>query len=266
VIAAHTEREHVFKAFLLCAGIGFGALGVKRGHARVGRASARFRILGGVDVDPIACADFRRIVGAPCTELDLFSTEQYTAFHGRPPPDEWVEATADDLRNAAGGETPDMVFWSPPCKGLSSLQTARRAASAKYQALNDLVVGALDLALAAWGDDPPALFLLENVPRIATRGRDLLERVKLRLELAGYACAETVHDCGELGGLAQHRQRSSSSRATARSSGRSCTSRTGTGSAASARCSASCRCRTTPAAARCTDSRGCSGGRGCASR
>lgn len=205
--AALLEREHAFSVFHLCAGIGFGALGFQRGHARVGRATARFRTLGAIDVDAVACEDFRRIVRAPCTELDLFSVEQYTAFHGRLPPEGWREATAQDIRAAAGGEFPDVVFWSPPCKGLSSLLNSRSAASARYQALNELVVRALDLALEAFGDDPPPLFLLENVPRIQTRGRDLLDRVKLRLELAGYACAETVHDCGELGGLAQHRQR-----------------------------------------------------------
>lgn len=202
--AVHLAREHVFTVFHLCSGIGMGALGFQRGHARIGRATAKFRTLGGVDVDPVACADFRRVTGAPCAELDLFSVEQYAAFHGRPPPAGWREATPDDLRVAAQGERPDVVFWSPPCKGLSSLQTGARAASPRYQALNELVVRALELALEAF---PPSLFLLENVPRIQTRGRDLLERVKLRLDLAGYACAETVHDCGELGGLAQHRQR-----------------------------------------------------------
>ena len=140
------DSEHVFRVFHLCAGIGFGALGFRRGHARVGRASARFETIGAVDVDPVACADFERIVGSRCTRLDLFSVEQFLEFHGRAPPDDWREATADDLRAAAGGRRPDVVFWSPPCKGLSSLQTGERAASPRYQALNELVVRALDLS------------------------------------------------------------------------------------------------------------------------
>lgn len=200
------ERQLEYTVAHLCAGIGFGALGFARGHARVGRASARFRTLFGLDVDPIACADFERIVGAPCHRVDLFSREQYIAFHGKPPPDDWVEFTAAMLR-ALSPFAPDVGFWSPPCKGLSSLLNAMAAGSARYQALNELVIRALELALEAWADNLPALFLLENVPRIQTRGRALLDAVKLRLELAGYACAETVHDCGELGGLAQHRQR-----------------------------------------------------------
>jgi site-specific DNA-cytosine methylase len=206
-MTALLDRHLEFKVVHLAAGSGFGALGFKLGHARLGRISASFRTLCGVDVDPIACADFERMVGAPCVQMDLFSREQYTAFHGRSPPDGWREATPEDLRRAAGYEFPDVAFWSPPCKGLSSLLNARSAGSAKYVALNELVVRALDLALEAWADNPPGLFLLENVPRIATRGRALLDRVKLSLELAGYVCAETVHDCGELGGLAQHRHR-----------------------------------------------------------
>ena len=48
---------------------------------------------------------------------------------------------------------------------------------------------------------------MENVPRIATRGRWLLDLVIELLEAVGYAVAETTHNCGELGGLAQNRHR-----------------------------------------------------------
>ncbi|HYD02588.1 MAG TPA: DNA cytosine methyltransferase [Phycisphaerales bacterium] len=204
---AATGHNRTFTVFHLCAGIGGGALGFARGHARVGQLTASFRTLGGVDVDPLACADFRRLVGAPCTELDLFSRAQFEAFHGHAPPATWREATPEDLRRAAGGERPDVIFTSPPCKGLSALLNSQASASAKYQALNELVPRSLDLAMEAWGDDPPSLILLENVPRILTRGRVLLDRVKLLLDLHGYTSRETVHDCGELGGLAQRRQR-----------------------------------------------------------
>ena len=49
--------------------------------------------------------------------------------------------------------------------------------------------------------------LFENVPRIATRSRHLLDQVTDLLRHYGYAVAETTHDCGELGGLAQSRKR-----------------------------------------------------------
>jgi site-specific DNA-cytosine methylase len=49
--------------------------------------------------------------------------------------------------------------------------------------------------------------VFENVPRIATRGRHLLDQIVGLLRAYGYAVAETTHDCGELGGLAQSRKR-----------------------------------------------------------
>jgi site-specific DNA-cytosine methylase len=49
--------------------------------------------------------------------------------------------------------------------------------------------------------------LWENVPRIATRGRAVLDQMIRLLEAYGYAVVETTHDCGELGGLGQSRKR-----------------------------------------------------------
>jgi len=63
------------------------------------------------------------------------------------------------------------------------------------------------LALEAWKDNLPGLILLENVPRITARGKDLLHTLKGLLNSYGYAIHEGFHDCGELGGLAQRRRR-----------------------------------------------------------
>ena len=68
-----------------------------QGAARVGSMTARFRCLGGVDSDARAIRDFDRLAGVPGTVLDLFDREQYTAFHGSPPPPAgWREATPQD--------------------------------------------------------------------------------------------------------------------------------------------------------------------------
>lgn len=193
--------------FHLFCGVGGGALGFNRGEARVGRLVAQFQCLGGIDSDASACRDFSRLVGVRATCLDLFSREQYERFHGRRAPADWREATLDDVRAAAGGQRPDILFTSPPCKGFSGLLSTAKSQSPKYEALNELVLRGLLLALEAWADDPPPLLLMENVPRIQQRGRPLLERVAGLLAGYGYASRETVHDAGELGGLAQHRRR-----------------------------------------------------------
>lgn len=194
--------------FHLFAGCGGGARGFQdAAGVRVSNLEARMRCIGGVDVDPAAVRDFGRLVGVPGTALDLFTREQYEAFHGHAPPADWREAGPDEIRWAAGGERPHIVFTSSPCKGLSGLLSKKQSQRAKYQALNALTVRGVWLTLEAWADDPPEFILFENVPRIQTRGRPLLDRIVAMLEAYGYAVAETAHDCGEIGGLAQHRQR-----------------------------------------------------------
>jgi site-specific DNA-cytosine methylase len=199
----HREITH----FHLFAGLGGGAKGFNKGQARVGNVEARFRCLGGIDSDPAAIRDFGRLAGVPGTVLDLFSREQYVSFHGKEPPADWREATADDIRRAAGNERPNIVFLSAPCKGFSGLLSETRSRTNKYQALNGLTLRGIWLMLEAWKDDPVELVVFENVPRIASRGRHLLDQINGLLRHYGYAVAETTHDCGELGGLAQSRKR-----------------------------------------------------------
>jgi site-specific DNA-cytosine methylase len=147
-----------------------------------------FRIAGAVDFDRGAAADFEALTGAPCTVADLASM------------------TPEELR-AACPEPPDVVFTSPPCKSFSGCLPAAVAASEPYQAMASLAVRGLWLALEAFAERPPLLILMENVPRIQNRGRELLDQVVGLLRAYGYVARETVHDCGELGGLGQRRRR-----------------------------------------------------------
>lgn len=193
--------------FCLFSGMGGLPLGMNRGHARVGRARTRMRCLGGVDNWPVAISNFNRMVGTQGTVLDLFDRRDYEAFHGKAPPKGWREATPADIRAAAGGECPDIVATSPPCKAFSGLLNPKMAATPKYLALNNLVLRGIQLTLAAFADDLPAFILIENVPRIMQRGRQLLDDVEGLLRYHGYAVNETTHDCGELGALSQKRPR-----------------------------------------------------------
>lgn len=207
----------------LFGGDGGGASGFNRGHVRVGQLEARFRCLGSIDHDPVACRDFERFAGVPATCRDLFDRQQFEDFHlecteagadrcrscgntGRPPPD-WRELTPAEVREAFGGERPDIAFTSSPCKGFSGLLAKKRSTTLRYQALNRLTVRGVRLLVEAFESDPIPLIIFENVPLIASRGRALLEDIRHELEMGGYAVAETVHDCGEIGGLAQHRRR-----------------------------------------------------------
>lgn len=195
-------------SFFLFGGSGAGAAGFKDADPSIGNIKGRMVILGGIDVDRMACADFRMLTGVDQACVDLFSLQQYQAWHGRMPPAGWSEATVDTVRAAAQRQFPDVVFLSAPCKGFSGLQSPTRAATAKYVALNELTLRGVWLMLEAFADDLPGLIVFENVPRIATRGRYLLDQIIGMLQHYGYAVAETTHDCGELGdGLGQSRRR-----------------------------------------------------------
>jgi site-specific DNA-cytosine methylase len=173
--------------FLFC-GLGGGALGFQQASARLFGHEARFRSVGGIDIDPAACADFEYLTGSPalCTDIARMSPAELRAF--------------------AGPVAPDVVFSSAPCKSFSGLTDPALARSPEYVAMARLYVTGVELLLSTW-DVPPRLIILENVPRILSSGASLVAEVLEVLEAAGYQATISTHDCGELGGLAQRRRR-----------------------------------------------------------
>ena len=200
-------KRFVLKHFHFCCGLGGGAKGFNRNKEIVGHLQADWRCIGGVDVDAGALRDFHRLAGVPGTQMDLFTREQYIRSHGKEPPSGWREALPEDIRRAAGFQDPDTVFISSPCKGASGLLSEAKSLTPKYQALNELTLRCVWLMCEAWRHNPVSLIVFENVPRLASRGRHLLDQIAQILRFYGYAVAETTHDCGELGGLAQSRKR-----------------------------------------------------------
>ncbi|MGG1571574.1 DNA cytosine methyltransferase [Fictibacillus sp. NRS-1165] len=196
-----------YKAMHLFCGIGGGSLGFGRSKTEYKGAVGQFENICGIDADPEIVKDYERITGSKGVCMDLFSRDQYIDFHGQEPPEDWREVTGDDIWMAAGCQAPDVVFTSPPCKGFSGLLPEKSAKTSKYQALNKLTVRGIRLCLDAFDHDLPSLFLLENVPRITSRGKKLLDEIKALLISRGYVVSDESHDCGEIGGLAQHRKR-----------------------------------------------------------
>lgn len=201
------DNQRVYNSFGFCCGLGGGAKGFTKATSRVGNMTAMWRCIGGIDNDPAAARDFETLVGTPCTVMDVFTREQYTAFHGVEPPAGWREATPEDVRRAAGYQHPHCVFISSPCKGASGLLSETLSRTPKYQALNELTLRCVWLMCEAWKDDPVELIVFENVPRLANRGRHLLDQIGQILQHYGYAKNETTHDCGVIAGLAQSRKR-----------------------------------------------------------
>ena len=158
------------------------------GGCTLGFARAGFRSLGSFDFDAAACRDLERLTGGPAFCRDLAAMQ----------PDQLRELT---------GECPDVVVMSPPCKSFSGCMPAARAGDAHYVDMSQLAVRGVFLALEAWAPKRPRLILLENVPRIQSRGAALLAQVVALLQRSGYTTDQRTHDCGALGGLAQHRDR-----------------------------------------------------------
>lgn len=205
----NTERT----AAILFGGIGGFSAGLKRSMVEAYGKVYKYKILCSVDFDPVACRNHDIITGeqtAVC--MDLFDREQYRKWHGQKPPDNWHEVTALDIWQAFGDQVPDYIFLSPPCKGFSGLLPKKSAQSEKYQALNLLTLRGLTLCLEAcrlYGDgDLPAFIHFENVPRITSRGNDILVKIKTIFKRYGYTYDQrSDHNLGEIGGLGQNRLR-----------------------------------------------------------
>lgn len=120
--------------FHLFCGLGGGAKGFNKANPRVGNLQGKFRCIGGIDVNAAAIRDFERLSGSRGTVLDLFDRDQFKDFHGKEPPREWCEATAADIRHAAGGEYPISSSSRPPAKGSADCcrKTAARPQSIRH--------------------------------------------------------------------------------------------------------------------------------------
>lgn len=199
-------REIPFYHAHIFGGLGGGAAGFNKAEACLGSLTIRSECVGSVDNDPAACRDFEKLVGVKQTCLDLFSRDQYRAFHGHEPNCDWEEVTVDRFRRCFS-QAPNVWFMSSPCKGNSGLLPEAKAGTDKYQALNALALRGVMFALEAFPEDPAEFILFENVPRIVQRSAHLLEQIMAAKRAAGYVPRMTQHDCGELGALGQSRKR-----------------------------------------------------------
>jgi site-specific DNA-cytosine methylase len=173
------KKKTPYTCLTLFSGIGGGALGFQQ---------AGYELVGGLDSWEEACIDYEYLTGSKAHHVDLATLEPH------------------ELRALVGARRPDVLFTSPPCKAFSGCLPQAKSRTAKYVALSSLAERGVWLALEAW-DTPPPIILIENVPRIQSRGRNWLDAITSLLHGYGYAVTESTHDCGELGGLAQKRRR-----------------------------------------------------------
>lgn len=178
-------KARTYNVVTLFCGLGAYTLGTLRARSRAG---SRFRSIGAFDIDAIACKDFELLTGEMAQVVDLGKIKPW------------------EMAKRCEG-VPDVVVMSPPCKGYSGCLPESMSKSEKYEALNKLAYDSVRLALKSWPGQLPKLILLENVPRMLTRGADWLAKIKRLLRRHEYDISLEPHDCGEWGGLAQKRER-----------------------------------------------------------
>lgn len=189
---------HTFRAGFLFAGLGAGARGFDLAESRLGGDRARFSNVGGIDIDALACRDYEYLTKGPGIVGNL-SGELDPEWPDSPP------LNAHDLRRLWPA-APDVLFASPPCKGHSGLLSSSTAETEKYQRMNALVHQGLFNVMEAW-ETPPGLIVLENVPRVTSRGAQWLIQVRQNLAARGYVFHEEAHDLRLIGDLGAHRRR-----------------------------------------------------------
>lgn len=158
------------------------------GGCALGMKWAGFKSLGSFDMDPKALRGLVKLTGGPAFLCDL------------------AAMTKAEMRKRVA-VCPDVVIMSPPCKKFSDLLPAAQAAAAEYVEMAQLALAGVVLACETW-DALPAILILENVRGIAgPRGAEILAQIVALLHRYGYTIDQSTHDCGEIGGLAQHRDR-----------------------------------------------------------
>lgn len=154
------------------------------GGLSVGLRIAGFDVLGAVDIAALAVEGYR--ANHPDTRVWTRNVRGLTP------------QTVMDALDLAPGEL-DLLAGCPPCQGFSTLRTLRQTSSVE-DPRNSLIAqfGRYAEALR------PRAVMMENVPGLADDPR--LERLRRRLERAGYALTCDVLDAADFG-VPQRRRR-----------------------------------------------------------
>ena len=151
------------------------------GGLTAGLRAAGFRVMVAVENDPVAARTYR---------WNNRKTRLLERDIQRVAPDEIVEA--------AGTEDISLLAGCAPCQGFCSL-------TAKYgcdDPRNQLLLAMSELVVAL----RPKAVLMENVPGLLKRGKDIFQNFTNTIEAAGYACSWRVQQMADFG-IPQSRRR-----------------------------------------------------------
>jgi DNA (cytosine-5)-methyltransferase 1 len=158
-----------------------GCGGMSAGFMAVNGAVPVYRLLGAVDIDPIANATYAKNVGLMPAELDLARLARHPALLRA-----FLERIGYDARR------PLVMIGCAPCQGFSSHRNQRGARDPR----NHLFVDFANIVTRL----RPVAAVMENVPEIlTTRYWPLVTHVRSKLERAGYVVRVGVVNMAEFG-------------------------------------------------------------------
>ena len=137
------------------------------GGLTVGLKRAGFDVKAAVEVEKHASATYK----ANHPEVTFLEQDITTVSGGR-------------LQELTGGRGVDLMAGCPPCQGFTSLNK-----NGENDPRNELV---LEMARLA-GEIMPRAIMMENVPRLASMGESLYDRLKDDLRSLGYILEETAN-------------------------------------------------------------------------
>jgi DNA (cytosine-5)-methyltransferase 1 len=142
-------------------------------------------------------AGFKVVAGV---ELNSEVTKTYKANHRKTKLliKDVREVTGKELLNAAGVKRIDLIAGCPPCQGFSQLTEKYKREDPR----NDLV---LEMARII-EEIKPKMVMMENVPKIATKGKKMLDEFVSRLTKMGYCVNKGILQMADYG-VPQSRRR-----------------------------------------------------------
>lgn len=166
------HRDNSFTAIDLCCGAGGLTLGLKR---------AGFNVVAGVEVDPEIAKTYK--ANHPTTNLLIRDVR---------------DVTGKEILELTGLKEIDLIAGCPPCQGFSKLTDKYHRKDPR----NDLVLEMTRLI----EEIKPKMVMMENVPGLAIRGKNVLDEFVSRLESMGYLVNKGILQLADYG-VPQSRRR-----------------------------------------------------------
>lgn len=159
-----------------------GCGGMSCGFKLAQTNNIRYRLLGGLDIDPHANATYERMLGRPALNMSALDLLSKSGSNLDSALSEWSYSSKEPL----------VLIGCAPCQGFSS----HRKKDPRKDERNDLIAAFAKIAVRL----QPDLVLMENVPELlTTKHWRHFTSFKRHLEKAGYTVRAQIHNAADYG-------------------------------------------------------------------